>query len=196
MFSIAASVCDIKKLTLASQVKKGTYLLTLRSSAPSKRCPHLHFGWESWMWSGVLKYQTKSKVKLKKKNCDQFIPNVKCIPFKNSEIIVSIFYIVYIYSLHCLHDNIIRIVDCLRFPQLAKLEKAMATHSSTLVWKIPSTEEPGRLQSMGSQRGGHDWVTSLLLLCIGEGSGNALQCSCLDYPRDSGAWWAAVYGVT
>ena len=36
------------------------------------------------------------------------------------------------------------------------LEKEMATHSSTLAWKIPWTEEPGGLQSMGSQRVGHD----------------------------------------
>ena len=36
------------------------------------------------------------------------------------------------------------------------LEKEMATHSSTLAWKIPWTEEPGRLQSMGSKRVGHD----------------------------------------
>ena len=43
------------------------------------------------------------------------------------------------------------------------LEKAMATHSSTLAWKIPWTEEPGRLQSMGSQRVRHDWATSLSL---------------------------------
>ena len=42
-------------------------------------------------------------------------------------------------------------------------EKAMATHSSTLAWKIPWAEEPGRLQSMGSQRVRHDWATSLLL---------------------------------
>ena len=35
-------------------------------------------------------------------------------------------------------------------------EKEMATHSSTLAWKIPRTETPGRLQSMGSQRVGHD----------------------------------------
>ena len=41
------------------------------------------------------------------------------------------------------------------------MEKAMAPHSSTLAWKIPWTEEPGRLQSMGSLRVGHDWVTSL-----------------------------------
>ena len=43
------------------------------------------------------------------------------------------------------------------------LEKATATHSSTLAWKIPWTEEPGRLQSMGSLRVGHDWATSLSL---------------------------------
>ena len=41
------------------------------------------------------------------------------------------------------------------------LEKEMATHSSILAWKIPWTGEPGRLQSMGSQRVGHDWATSL-----------------------------------
>ena len=41
------------------------------------------------------------------------------------------------------------------------LEKEMATHSSTLAWKIPWMGEPGRLQSMGSQRVGHDWATSL-----------------------------------
>ena len=116
---------------------------------------------------------------------------------------------------------------------------------STLAWKIPWTEEPGRLQSMGSLRVGHDWATSLSLftfmhwrrkwqptpvflpgesrgrgslvgcrlwgrtesgtterfrfhfslLCIGEGNGNPLQCSCLENPRDGGPWWAAIYGV-
>ena len=40
------------------------------------------------------------------------------------------------------------------------LEKGMATHSSILAWKIPWTEEPGELQSMGLQRIGHDWVTN------------------------------------
>ena len=44
------------------------------------------------------------------------------------------------------------------------LEKEMATYSSTLAWKIPWTEEPGRLQSMGSKRVGHDWATSLSFL--------------------------------
>ena len=40
-------------------------------------------------------------------------------------------------------------------------EKEMATHSSTLAWKIPWTEKPGKLQSMGLQRVGHDWETFL-----------------------------------
>ena len=121
----------------------------------------------------------------------------------------------------------------------------MAPHSSTLAWKIPWMEEPGRLQSMGLLRVGHNWATSLSLFTflhwrrkwqpipvflpwesqgwgspvdchlwgctesdmterlpfhfslshIGEGNGNPFQCSCLENPRDGGAWWAAVYGV-
>ena len=43
------------------------------------------------------------------------------------------------------------------------LEKEMATHSSTLAWRIPWTEEPSGLQSMELQRVGHDWATSLSL---------------------------------
>ena len=58
-------------------------------------------------------------------------------------------------------------------------------------------EEPGRLQSMGSLRVRHDeWLHfHFSLSCIGEGNGNPLQCSCLENPRDGGAWRAAVYGV-
>ena len=73
-------------------------------------------------------------------------------------------------------------------------EKAMAPHSSALAWKIPWKEEPGRLWSMGSKRVGRDWMTSLSH--IGERNGNPLQCSCLENPRDGGAWWAAVYGIS
>ena len=43
------------------------------------------------------------------------------------------------------------------------LEKELATHSSTLAWRIPWREEPGKLQSMGLQRVGHNWATSLSL---------------------------------
>ena len=68
------------------------------------------------------------------------------------------------------------------------------------------TGKPGMLQSMVSQRVGHNWVTELnwyswilTILAINafnrEGNGNPLQCSCLENPRDGGAWWAAVYGV-
>ena len=59
-------------------------------------------------------------------------------------------------------------VMSLLFNMLSRLEKEMAAHSSTLAWKIPWTEKPGRLQSMGSQRVGHDWVTSLSLSMEGE----------------------------
>ena len=74
----------------------------------------------------------------------------------------------------------------------------MVAHSSTLAWKIPWTEEPGRLQSWGHKE---LVMTERLhfrfsLSCIGEGNGNPLQYSCLENPRDGGAWWAAVYGVT
>ena len=77
------------------------------------------------------------------------------------------------------------------------LEKAMAPHSSTLAWGIPWMEEAGGLKSMGSRRVRHDCATSLSfsLSCIGEGNGNPLQYSCLENPRDRGAWWAAIYGV-
>ena len=73
----------------------------------------------------------------------------------------------------------------------------MATHSSTLAWKIPWTEEPGRLQSMGSLRAGHDWASSLSVFTFmhWRRKCNPLQCSCLENPRDGGAWWAAISGV-
>ena len=51
----------------------------------------------------------------------------------------------------------------IKWPVYRQLEKAMAPHSSTLAWKIPWTEEPGRLQSMGSKRVGHNWPASLSL---------------------------------
>ena len=75
-------------------------------------------------------------------------------------------------------------------------EKAMATHSSTLAWKIPQTEEPGRLQSMESQSETTERLHfHFSLSCIGEGNGNPLQYPCLENLMDRGAWWAAVHGV-
>ena len=89
-------------------------------------------------------------------------------------------------------------VELLSWGIQASSEKAMAPHSSTLAWKIPWMEEPDRLQSLGSRK--ESDTTERLhfhfsLSCIGEGNGNLLQCSCLENPRDGGAWWAAVYGV-
>ena len=75
--------------------------------------------------------------------------------------------------------------------------KMSLTCNSTLAWKIPWMEEPGRLQSMGSLESDlterHHFDFSLS--CTGEENGNPLQCSCLENPRDGGACWAAVYGV-
>ena len=86
----------------------------------------------------------------------------------------------------------------------------MATHSSTLAWKIPWMEEPSRLQSVGSQRVGHNWATSFFFFFFfggsdgkeftcsagdpdlipglgqfpGEGNGSPLQYSCLENSTD------------
>ena len=76
-------------------------------------------------------------------------------------------------------------------------EKAMAPHSSTLAWKIPWTEEPGRLQSMGSLGVETERLHFHFSLSgIGKGNGNPLQCSCLENPRDRGAFWATISGVS
>ena len=103
------------------------------------------------------------------------------------------------------------------------LEKEMATHSSIFAWRILWTEEPGMLQSLGSQRVRHNWVTnrmdlpkySLVVqglgLCAltaegagsipglgrspGEGNGNPFQYSCLENSMDRGAWQATIHGV-
>ena len=71
----------------------------------------------------------------------------------------------------------------------------MATHSSILAWRIPWTEEPGGMLSTGSHRVGHELERLSMRACIGGGNGNPLQYSCLENPRDRGAWWAAICGV-
>ena len=95
------------------------------------------------------------------------------------------------------------------------LEKEMAPHSSILAWRIPWMEEPGRLQSTGSQRVWHDWATSLSLSdgkesacnagdlglipewgkALEERNGYPLQYSCLENPMDREAWRAIVHGA-
>ena len=68
----------------------------------------------------------------------------------------------------------------------------MATHSSILAWRIPRTEEPGRLQFMGLQS---QTRLSNFTFIHREGNGNPLQYSCLENTMDGGAWWATVHGV-
>ena len=65
-----------------------------------------------------------------------------------------------LFSVSIVHTTFTPILNAWLF---TSSEKAMAPHSSTLAWKIPWTEEPGRLQSMGSLRVGHDRTTSLSL---------------------------------
>ena len=76
-------------------------------------------------------------------------------------------------------------------------EKAMATHSSTLAWQIPWTEESSRLQSLGSLKVRHNWATSLSLFTFMHWR-RKWQPTPVFLPGESqgwGAWWAAIYGV-
>ena len=90
-------------------------------------------------------------------------------------------------------DRIIRLLN----PYYSTVGEGTGTHSSTLAWKIAWTEKPGRLQSMRSLRvrQTEQLHFHFSLSCIGEGNDNPLQYSCLENPRDRGAWWAAAYGV-
>ena len=86
------------------------------------------------------------------------------------------------------------------------LEEDMATHSNILAWRIPWTEEPGGLQSMGSQRVRHDWVTKHSTRDTGSipgsgrspggGHGYPFHYSCLENPMDRGTSWATAHVCT
>ena len=96
------------------------------------------------------------------------------------------------------------LIKCLHFSVLGMIRTTekinaglMAPHSNTLAWKIQWTEEPSRLQSMGSLRGRHDWVTSLSLFTFMHWRGK-WQHTPLFFPGESqgrSIWWAAIYGV-
>ena len=80
---------------------------------------------------------------------------------------------------------------------LRNLQKAMATHSSTVAWRIPWAEELVGCSPWSREES--DMTERLhfhfSLSCTGEGNGNLLEYSCLENPRDGGAWWAAICGV-
>ena len=136
-----------------------------------------------------------------------FLWKVRPLPFFKKRVITTNFLVecydfflipvkINFYTCKCLWnkvDDFLEVFLLILYP----MEKAMAPHSSTLAWKIPWTEEPGRLQSMGSRRVGHDWATSLSLFTFmhWRRKWQPTPCSCLENPRDGGAWWAAIYGV-
>ena len=108
--------------------------------------------------------------------------------------IISTIHYLYICLYSCVAHLIFR--DSNSLSQHSYSEKAMAPHSST-----------GKSHGQRSLVGCGPWgrkesdMTERLpfhfsLSCIGEVNGNPLQCSCLENPRDGGAWWTAVYGVT
>ena len=78
-----------------------------------------------------------------------------------------------------------------------RVSLCLAPHSSTLAWKIPWTEEPGGLQSMGLLRVGHDWATSLSLFTFmhWRRRWQPIPVFLPGESRDGEAWWAAIYGV-
>ena len=96
------------------------------------------------------------------------------------------------------------------FINSSKLIILVKINSSVFLWRRQWQPTPallpgkshGRRRLVGFSPWGHEDsdMTEQLhfhfsLSCIGEGNGNPLQCSCLENPRDGGAWWAAVYGV-
>ena len=126
--------------------------------------------------SGVASFKTSCFiVSLKSKQLCQFYPKNLIVIFNYWHLILDkdIFFKNLISG-----SQLLSIIYALNFTDVFKMyidiskissflapwsENVMAIHSSTLVWKIPWAEEPGRLQSMGSQRVGQHWVTSLSL---------------------------------
>ena len=107
---------------------------------------------------------------------------------KKKKVYCMLLLVLIICSLHD-SESLREVYFCHKIIYCWQKDEGIATHSSTLPWKIPWMEKLGGLHSMRSLRVGHDWATSLSLFTFmhGEGNGNPLQCS---------AWWAAVYGVT
>ena len=68
-------------------------------------------------------------------------------------------------------------------------------HFSILAWGVPWMEEPSGLLSVGVAQSQTGLKRLWMHTCVGEGNGHPLQYSCLENPRDRGAWWAAIYGV-
>ena len=140
------------------------------------------------------------------------LPGFVCFNFSNSRELILILFCILL-TVHDVKDILICflailchffkhfvyfLIDFFCCPLIKLLEKAMAPRSVLL---------PGEPRGWRSLEGCSPWgrwgsdMTERLhfhfsLSCIGEGNGNPLQWSCLENPRDGGAWWAAIYGVT
>ena len=156
----------------------------------------MHFKKE---WKKVLNFKSRKNVSSFNKHLlgTNYMPNLPCLHFlhflllNRHHSVHELCFAVFLIKLIEAHraSLVAQSVKCLStmretwVPSLGRedlLEKEMAIHSNTIAWKIPWTEEPGRLQSMGSQRVGHDWATSLslsLTFITREGNGTLLQYS-------------------
>ena len=103
------------------------------------------------------------------------------------------------FSVHGIFQARVLEWDAIAFSNLQILWLLIEQLVCALAWRIPWTEVPGRLQSMGSLRVGHDWATSLSLFTFMHWRRKWQPTPVflpLENPRDGGAWWASVYGVT
>ena len=101
--------------------------------------------------TGIGKETAKELARRGKSICFQF-PSATCLFFKYSWLGAS------------LVAQVVKNLPAMQETQEDPLEKGMATHSSIHAWRIPWTEEPGGLQSMGSQRVRHNWMTNTLIV--------------------------------
>ena len=76
------------------------------------------------------------------------------------------------------------------------LKEGLATHSSILTWRIPWTEEPGRLHRVHGVAEGRTRLSDFTFTFHFYALEKEIQSFCLENPRDGGAWWAAVCGIT
>ena len=113
--------------------------------------------WDKWKSSKVNCNLVYTVQDIRLDDCLFFSEN---LPSLNIITLLSLFQNIYLWHSLEIHNQYVKgFKRC----KDVSLEKAMAPHSSTLAWKIPWTEEPGGLQSMGLLRVGHDWATSLSL---------------------------------
>ena len=147
--------------------------------------------WYYWVLvRGSILYDIDPQGKLFHVDIWTIFLNILCVLKKDSQVNLNL-------TNEIVSIDVLVVPDSICHLLTYKLEKAMALYSSTLAWKIHGQRSLVGCSPWGRQES--DTTERLhfhfSLSCIGEGNGNPLQCSCLENPRDGGAWWAAVYGV-